>query len=99
MATLGAVLPSFMIILIIVKFFLSSMTHPVVERVFSGIRPAVAALILSAVYRLKKGIPSNKISYTIFPLSFILAAFFGVHPIIIIISSGFLGYLLYRGDK
>lgn len=96
MATLGAVLPSFFIILIIVKYFIAYMKEPSVEKVFNGIRPAVAALIIAAAYKLKKGVPSNGFSYVIILLSFIFVALLGVHPILIIISSGILGYYLYR---
>ena len=46
MATaLGAVLPSFVIILLIAIFFAGFKDNPLVERIFKGIRPAVVALI------------------------------------------------------
>ncbi len=43
--TLGAALPSFVIILLIAIFFTGFKDNPIVERVFMGIRPAVVALI------------------------------------------------------
>jgi chromate transporter len=46
MATaLGAVLPSFVSILLIAVFFAGFKDNPLVERIFKGIRPAVVALI------------------------------------------------------
>lgn len=44
-AVLGAVLPSFLIILVIAMLFSEWKDHPSVEAVFKGIRPAVVALI------------------------------------------------------
>lgn len=47
-ATLAVVLPSFILMLAISKFFLKYQKHPVVEAVFSGLRPAVVGLLASA---------------------------------------------------
>lgn len=52
--TLGTVLPSFIIISIIARFFSVFRDNAIMEKVFMGVRPAVVALILSAVYRLFK---------------------------------------------
>lgn len=49
---LGAVLPSFIIILLIAILFRDIRQYPVVEAVFKGIRPAVVALIAAAVIRM-----------------------------------------------
>lgn len=50
--TLGTILPSFITILIIAIFFNQFKDNIIFEKVFMGIRPAVVALIFSAVYRL-----------------------------------------------
>ena len=47
-ATLAVVLPSFILMLVISKFFLKYQKHPAVEAVFSGLRPAVVGLLASA---------------------------------------------------
>ena len=47
-ATFAVVLPSFILMLTISKFFLKYQKHPVVESVFSGLRPAVVGLLASA---------------------------------------------------
>lgn len=52
-ACLGAVIPSFVIILLIAAFFLDYKSNPVVERVFKGIRPCVVALILSPSIKMR----------------------------------------------
>ena len=48
LATLGVVLPSFIIILIIYKAFYKFNEHPIVKGAFYGIRPAVIGLIAGA---------------------------------------------------
>lgn len=54
MATLGVVLPSFLIILIIALFLWQYRNHPMVEKAFLGIRPAVVALIAAGLYKMVK---------------------------------------------
>ncbi len=55
-ATLGAVLPSFVIILLVAIFFTSFRDNPVVVRIFRGIRPvAVGLIIVPAVNMARKG--------------------------------------------
>lgn len=45
-ATIGAVLPSFTMILLIAMFFTAFRENPIVQRVFQGLRPVAIALIL-----------------------------------------------------
>lgn len=89
-AVLGAVLPSFVIILVIAMFFVQFTKYKVTELVFKGIRPAVAALMAYAVVKLGK-----KVGFSYFNLLIgAMAAgmiILGVHPILIIILSGIIG--------
>lgn len=59
-AIIGSSLPSFVIILIIAVFFSGMKDNPVVERIFKGIRPAVAALILVPVFTTAKSVGINR---------------------------------------
>lgn len=47
-ATTAVVLPSFILMLLISKFLMKYRTHPAVESVFQGLRPAVVGLLASA---------------------------------------------------
>ena len=58
-ATVGAALPSFSIILLIALFFQQFAQNPVVRRIFLGVRPAVVALILVPVFTLAKSAGVN----------------------------------------
>ena len=53
-AVLGAVLPSFLIILLIAMVFSEWKELPAVEAVFKGVRPAVVALIAAPLVKLSK---------------------------------------------
>ena len=59
-AVLGAVLPSFVIILAIAMVFSEWKELPAVEAVFKGIRPAVVALIAAPLYKMAKTAIGNK---------------------------------------
>ena len=93
-AALGAVIPSFIIICLVAMFFVEIKDNTVVERIFTGIRPCVVALILAPALQMIK---SAKITWkTVFIP--VIAAFLiwwcGVSPIYIIIASALGGLLL-----
>ena len=102
-ATLGVVLPSFIIILIVAKFFEKFKTNKYIKGIMNGLRPAAIGLIGTAVISIGKTVFFDKgfsinvlkeysfyISFGIFALSTILA-FNKKHPIFIILLSGIIG--------
>jgi chromate transporter len=104
-ATLGVILPSFLIILIVSAFFRKYSKNNLVKGVMSGLRPAVIGLIASAIISvagteffpqgLQKDIFFNKDFYIlmfIFLLSSCLI-FKKTHPIFVILLSGALGII------
>ena len=91
--TLGAALPSFIIILLIAMFFHQFADNKVVAAMFRGIRPAVVALIAAPTFRLAK---SARITLTNcwIPIACALAIWaLGVSPILIIIIAAGAGYV------
>ena len=55
-ATLGAVMPSFVIILLVAILFTEIRENPIVERIFRGIRPvAIGLIVVPAVNIARKG--------------------------------------------
>lgn len=59
-AVLGAVLPSFVIILMIAMIFSEWKELPAVEAAFKGIRPAVVALIAAPLFKMAKTAMKDK---------------------------------------
>ena len=103
-ATLAVVLPSFILMLAISKFFLKYQKHPVVEAVFSGLRPAVVGLLASAALVLMNAenfsspdedMYSFIISIIIFLVAFIGTRKYKANPILMIIACGIAGLILY----
>lgn len=96
--TLGTALPSFMIILVIAKYLWQYRENLIVERVFLGIRPAVGALIFSAVYMVGKNIRLDLVKTIIAIATALAIVVFDVSPPIIILI-GALGSILYFKNK
>ena len=104
-ATLTVVLPSFILMLAISKFFLKYQKHPVVEAVFSGLRPAVVGLLASAALVLmnaenfsspKEDMYSFIISCLIFLVAFVGTRKYKINPILMIVVCGIAGLILYQ---
>jgi chromate transporter len=95
-AALGAVMPSFIIILTIAIFFKDLSGSPIVENIFAGIRPGVVALIAYALVKLAKSAGINKLNMTIGIIAMLLVLFVKLHPIFIVIIAGFTGLVIFR---
>lgn len=107
-ATLGMVLPSFLIILIISVFFDDLLNYPLVANAFKGIRIAVAILIMQAAIKMIKKMLSktpNKLMSIVFVAVFFTVVFvlnlLGIHfsTIYLILMAGALGFCLYALPK
>lgn len=91
-ATVGVVLPSFLIIAA-VSFALRQFENlKTVTFAFEGIRAGVLALILKALVFMYKQCPRNKVSYIIAALAFLCVAFFGINVPIVIIVCAVIGF-------
>ena len=94
-ATLGVVLPSFVIILIVAGCYDRFKSSKLVKGAMSGLKPAVIGMIGTAVLSIGKTVfvqPGMLVSAGLFAAMAVLA-FRKVHPIIIICISAALGVL------
>ena len=110
-ATLGVVLPSFIVILIVAQFFMKFKTSKVVSGCMSGLRPAVIGMISSAIVSMAmtaffyNGISFNSIltlEFVCLVILFVISlvmALKKVHPIIIIVMSAVLGIAVGYAEK
>lgn len=108
-ATLGVVLPSFLIILIVAHFYERFKTSQVMQGVMKGLKPAVPGLILAALIKLGKsvffpeGVRGARFGQPSFWISLLLTAFLiflmrkKVHPIKVLLIAAacgiFAGYV------
>ena len=101
LATLGVILPSFFIILIISLFLDLIKENTVVKYAFFGLRAGVLALLLRALYIMAKKAPRNILSYCLIAGAFVCETVFGIHTIIIITAGGAVGVaaVLISGNR
>ena len=94
-ASLGFISPSILIITFIAAFLESFSRNVYVAHALAGIRVCVCVLILNSVLALGKKAIKNKLSWVIFGISTVLAAFTGVPTVAIVLGAGAVGYILY----
>ena len=90
-ATLGVVLPSFIIISVISFVLEQFRSVKAVQFAFTGIRAGVLVLIIKALVSMYKKCPKSIFSYIIMALSFIAVAFLKINIIYVLIGCGVLG--------
>jgi len=90
---LGAILPSFLIILAIALFFQQFKEYEAVENIFKGIRPAVVALIAAPTFSMAKSAKISIYNVWIPVVSALLIWLMGVSPVYIIAIAGLGGFI------
>lgn len=92
-ATLGVVLPSFIIILIISALLGEFQNIPVVRYAFNGIRAGVLALLFKALWTMYKKSPKSMAAYIVMGAAFVLTAFLDVPVLAVIIGCAVFGLI------
>lgn len=87
-ATLGSILPSFLIILMIAMFFAGYQDNPTVMKIFKGIRPVVVALIAVPMINMAKKAKLNIYTAALAVATALLVTFFKISPIYILLVAG-----------
>ena len=86
-ATIGSVMPPFIIILLVAAVFTTFKDNQTVQAIFKGIRPAVVALIAAPVFRMAVQNCLNWITGSIAVAATVLIAFLKISPIWIIVTA------------
>ncbi len=98
-ATLGVVMPSFIIILLLSYCLGYVWQIQIVQFALRGIRAGVLALVLKALWGMFKKTPQNAFSYVMIALSFLAVAIFNVKVLIVIISGALIGLAAFLISK
>lgn len=98
-ATLGVVLPSFVIIFIISNVLKEFRGIKAVEYAFYGIRAGVLALIIKTLFTMFKKVKKGALPYILMALSFSLVVIFDINIFIVIILSGILGLVFSNAQE
>lgn len=100
-ATISVVLPSFILMILISRFFFKYQKHKSVESVFKGLRPGVVGLLAAAALLLMNqenfgtDVYQICISIFLFIAAFVASYKFKMHPILLIVLCGIAGLILY----
>lgn len=102
-ASFAVMLPSFMLMLIISRYFMKYSRHPLVESMFTVLRPAVVGLIASAALLLMNGenfgTPNDLLHFSVSVQlclsAFVAHKYFKLSPILILFLSGAFGAVFY----
>jgi chromate transporter len=98
-SVLGAITPSFLIIMFIAALFTSFADNHIVQLAFSGIRPAVVALILFSLIKLVKSVGIKWINTIISISALGLILIFNLHPAFVIIIFGTVGFFFMKNEE
>ena len=90
-ATLGVVLPSYLIIAIIALFLYNFKDYPYVTEAFHGIQAGVTALMCHVVYKLSKSSIKNKYGWILALAAFLALSVFNAPAIMVLLAAGILG--------
>jgi chromate transporter len=93
-ATLGVVLPSYIIIAVIAMFLYNFKDYPFVNEAFHGIQAGVAALMCHVVYKLGKKSVKNAYGLALALAAFLALTVFGASAILVILIAGVLGLVV-----
>lgn len=92
-ATVGVVLPSFLIIFLISKVLREFGNIKAVQYAFNGIRAGVLALVIKALWTMYKKCPKSVVSYIVIGAAFVLTAFLKVEILLVIIGCAIFGLI------
>lgn len=93
-ATLGMVTPSLIIVGIIAAFLHGFQDYEVVQWAFSGIRAAVVALIISAIWKVAKKSLVDIFAVIIFLAVAVLSFFTDLSPVVFVVAAATCGLVL-----
>ncbi len=96
LATIGLVLPSIIIILLIASLLNHFTDLVVLQHAFGGIRVAVSALVSFSVYRLAKTGVVDTFTFIWCIMTFVAIAFFKISPLWVVLASFFMGNIVLK---
>ena len=101
-ATAAIVMPSLLLLVFVLRFLFKNKENFIVKTTLSSMKPVIAGLIFVAALMMMNpetfadfGLHGNNISVIICAVSFIATYFAKINPILLIIASGLVGYLVY----
>jgi len=98
-ATLGQVLPGFLLVLVLGYFYMKYKEAPMLGPVLKGVGAAVVGLLLSVIYKMSKQVIKGWTPALLAVSAFVLLHFMKVNPIALIALSGAAGWAIYGRSR
>ena len=98
-ASIGILVPPILIVTIISAFFWSFAENPWVQHALTGVRACVCALIINSTIRLYRKAVLDVPTFLVFLAVFLLAAFVGLSPAVLVIGAGLFGLAYHKIRK
>ena len=102
LASFALCLPSIVMVILIIKLFMNKKTGNLMGNLLKGLKPAIAGLIFAAGLSMMNaqnfvqiGKGENNVSIVICVLAFVASYFFKANPILLIVLSGVIGFIVY----
>lgn len=95
-ASLGVILPSFIMIVLIASIFKRFYEKNIVKAIFNGIRPGTLGLLAAAAYTITASNVRDLRGTFIFFIALLALFIKKIDPIYVLLASGAIGVILYR---
>ncbi len=96
-STAGQIVTGTVIAILLAIFYMNLKEHPILKPVMKGIGAAVIGLLLSIIYKMSRKTLKDYRTLLVSIAAFFMLALFKLNPIMIILTAGAAGYVLFRG--
>jgi len=95
-STAGQIFTGTVVAILLAVFYMKIKEHPLLRSAMKGIGAAVVGLLLSIIYTMAKKVLNDYKTLLVAAAAFCLLALFKLSPIMIILTAGAAGYVLFR---
>jgi len=95
-STAGQIVTGTIVAILLAVFYMNLKEHPVLRPVMKGIGAAVVGLLLSIIFSMSRKTLKDYRTLLVAVAAFFLLALFKLNPIMIILTAGAAGYMLFR---
>lgn len=99
-ALLGVLVPTLLLVLLVAIFFIKHLADPLVQKFYSGMRPAVVGLVMALWTEMATVVLNRSLfSWALFLGSFLGLFILKIPPLVIILGAGLGGYLFKKAGE
>jgi chromate transporter len=95
-STAGQIFTGTIVAILLAVFYMKTKEHPILRPVMKGIGAAVVGLLLSIIFSMSRKTLKDYRTLLVAVAAFFLLFLFKLNPIVIILTAGAAGYILFR---